>query len=902
MRRNTGGWLKRAVYLLLLAIGASYAFSFALRAPRVRRYLEGRLEASFGRPVEVARFNFRLLDGPRLEAENVTVSEDPAFGREYFLRADTLTAGPRWGQLLRGRFEFGTISFTRPSLNLVRDAQGRWNLERWLPPRGGPAATTGVNPARLRRVEFDSGRINFKMGLEKVPFAFVNVSGSAELEGGGRWRLDLKAEPMRAGVTLQQAGVIWAQGVIAGTSAGLQPAEISLHWTDGSLADLLRLAWRQDFGVRGQMGLDFAAKSSPGNGLSTAQWNFVLQGRVVGVHRWDLPERPDNPSANVRVGALWGGAGHPLALTEIQIQTAHSQIVGVPQGAPSPAVAPRISWESPGISLEDAIACWRAFHSGVADGLRLTGFLSGSLTTRGWPPRLQDGEWRFSGGTLRVPAILRPIELMAAEGSSGKDSAEMGPLALVFTPPEKVPAESRPATGRRPALPVLAAPKPVSSDSLMAGGVYDFSPRRMTLTLQGKTTRVQDWVALADAFGRPLNRGWELTGGAALDLRWEVQWPGATAQMTGSLECSAAHLKLAGLNLPVELGAVRKNWSRANEEIRVGSVGLLGATWWGRLRRPRLLLPPGSGAGEMEHPGWHFDLHADRLHAVDLDRWLGPRARPNWLERLLPQLLGSQPAGGTEINAAASAFLRGLSGGGKLAVEEFSLPGIKLQQLRTELAIGAAEIIVTKAEAQVAGGRVRGRMEAVLRGRPRYSAELRFDQVSLKRLIAGTGLRGLARGMASGELSVSMQGIGRDELLASLDATGKAKLLNAEFLALDLGVTFADGVKHNGLTKWPSGSVAFAVRDGNVRLYSQGRDQRGRAIQVRGTVSFKREADLQVQETAGAEEEGRPEAGRLLRLVGPLDALQVASPPGKTGPSPSRRGAPARAAAAGARN
>src|SRR5208282_5596330 len=111
-------------------------------------------EASFGRPVEVGRFDFSLLDGARLEAHSVTVSEDSRFGHEYFLRAETLTAGLRWRALLSGRFEFGTLSLSRPSLNLVRDAQGRWNIERWLPPAspgmspgfvGPPAAPRGVS-------------------------------------------------------------------------------------------------------------------------------------------------------------------------------------------------------------------------------------------------------------------------------------------------------------------------------------------------------------------------------------------------------------------------------------------------------------------------------------------------------------------------------------------------------------------------------------------------------------------------------------------------------------------------------------------------------------------------------------------------------------------------------------
>src|ERR1700690_521367 len=126
--------LRLFLFLAAALLVLSFAISRALRTSAARRYLIAHLEASFGRPVEVGRFDFSLLDGARLEANSITISEDPRFGYEYFLRADALKAGLRWSALLSGRFEFGSLSLSRPSLNLVRDAQGHWNVEQWLPP------------------------------------------------------------------------------------------------------------------------------------------------------------------------------------------------------------------------------------------------------------------------------------------------------------------------------------------------------------------------------------------------------------------------------------------------------------------------------------------------------------------------------------------------------------------------------------------------------------------------------------------------------------------------------------------------------------------------------------------------------------------------------------------------
>jgi len=71
--------------------------------------------------VEVTSFDARILPSPQLDANGVTVGEDPAFGHEYFLRAERLSAGVRWTGLLRGHFEFGTMSLSKPSLILVAE-------------------------------------------------------------------------------------------------------------------------------------------------------------------------------------------------------------------------------------------------------------------------------------------------------------------------------------------------------------------------------------------------------------------------------------------------------------------------------------------------------------------------------------------------------------------------------------------------------------------------------------------------------------------------------------------------------------------------------------------------------------------------------------------------------------
>ena len=206
-------WWKPGLVVLLALIALQVGVSLLSRTAGAKAFLTRQLELSFGRTVEVREYSVTLFPSPRLEAYAISVGEDPAFGHEYFLRADRLSAGLRWTGLLRGRFELGTLRLERPSLILVRNAEGRWNLERWL-----PATTTSTDsrvastsppgsqatPAHLlQKLQISDGRANFKIGDDKTSFAFNQVEGSVEQTAPGRWRLDLKAEPWRSGVPLR---------------------------------------------------------------------------------------------------------------------------------------------------------------------------------------------------------------------------------------------------------------------------------------------------------------------------------------------------------------------------------------------------------------------------------------------------------------------------------------------------------------------------------------------------------------------------------------------------------------------------------------------------------------------------------------------------------------------------
>src|SRR5271156_4751485 len=306
------------------------AVSLLVRFTPLQKKITARLELAFGRPVEVGRYNFTLLDGPTLQAQSVTFGEDPRFGHEYFLRAESLTVRLRWQGLLRGHIQLGTVSMERPSLNLVSNLDGDWNLAEWLPKPASAGSSSAVSSTptsvaqsvRFSRIEVDSGRINFKRGDEKLPFALVGVTGYVEPAEAGRWAIDLEAIPTRAAVNVQQAGVLHVSGHMGGTSSRLRPAELDASWSDASLPDVLRLARSSDYGVRGMLSLMMTARTADDEDNG---WSVQARAEFRQVHRWDLALRPDNPSLNVIAKIHWNPGTPVLVLSDVAIEGPHSQ-------------------------------------------------------------------------------------------------------------------------------------------------------------------------------------------------------------------------------------------------------------------------------------------------------------------------------------------------------------------------------------------------------------------------------------------------------------------------------------------------------------------------------------------------------------------------------------------------
>ena len=784
--------------LALVLIALAVVLSRVVASNSARRYLTARLEQAFGRPVDVSNFSIRWIPTPGIVAERVTISEDPRFGQEYFLRTDSIVASPRWRSLFVAKLELGTLELSHPSLNLVRNDDGRWNVESWLPPpansnsaSGSAALPSRRAAAQLSRIEIDSGRINFSRGIDRRPFALEDLNGSIEQESAGQWRIALAAHPLRATVHLQNSGTLSVSGIIAGTSARLHPANIALTWSDASLADALRLALGNDPGIRGDFGLQVIAQTEPEVAQANvsavrapARWNISVSARISGLHRWDMPARSDNPVANLSAEAEWSAASPQVTLRKLSLEASHSRIEGTGTVDWMHGIAPEVDMKSSGISFEDIFAWYRAFQPGVAEGLTAEGFLTTNAKLAGWPLRARDGKIESDGATIRSGGLTLaksgPIETRF-----DPDSAELLPMVWTIANSTKLQdvVAANAGTARAPAGTIsfraklsqgaVAAEK---SAKKLRGILSAKTPENKSaswnydMAVRGDFAHFEDFLNVARLIGRPLNANWQVEGGLEADLRWQGIMHEKFPRPTGEVSPRNMTLKLPLLNQSVEIENAKIELKPNEPRVTIVKAAALGAHWQGTIWRNDLASPAINGST----PEWQFDLAADHLDAAELDRWIGPRARPNWLARIFTSTGNAAP----QISTPGP--LSQLHARGTLHADAFTLAPIEVQSLRAQIEMLGRNVSFSEFEAKLNGGTISGGLRTSLDADPTYLLHATVKNVDVANLASNNAdLHDRLTGQLSGDVKLSFHGIGREQLLDTLK--GDARLSATRF-------------------------------------------------------------------------------------------------------------------------
>jgi hypothetical protein len=719
-------------------------------AQRLRTRLVRSISLALGRPVDVGSVTLRLLPQPGFELENFVVHEDAGFGAEPVLQSSDVMATVRVSSLLRGRLEIARLSLTEPSINLVRNSEGRWNLEKLVE----RAASTPVAPtSKTRRearpgfpyIEADHGRINFKFGQEKKPYALTEANFALWQDSENTWGMRLKAQPMRTDFNLSDTGLLAMDGSWQ-RSADLHetPVQFTLQWEGAQLGQVTKLALGQDKGWRGGVRLSAQLTGTPKN------LTVETEGSIEDFRRFDISGDPALRLA-ARCSGHYSSADHVLSGLECRAPVGDGGITLNGSVAPMPGSrAYDLTMLVENLPLQPMVEFARRVKKNVPADIVAGGKLNASITLQ-----------RPVASTGARPAWQGGGEVLALNVRSLLTNTRLALDKIPFT----ISSSSSDDRGKKP-----GAERSHSSaiapriDPRLEVGPFSLALGRTTgATVRGQVSRsgynflvqgdaeVQRLLEVARTIGLPAPQP-AASGEARISIHIEGGWAGfAAAAVTGTAQLHSVHARVRGLNTPMEISSASIELTADATEVSKLSAFLAGNTWRGSVTVPRQCEKP-------QACPIHFDLHADELVTDELSG-------------LVNELPGNEPwYRFLSSPAQPKPSLTSLHAVGKLTASRVVIHNLVANRVSAEVELEQGRLQLSNLHGEVLGGRHTGEWQADFTvNPPTYHGNGSLEKVALEQ-IAEEMHDAWITGTANVEYRADSAGWTRVELLSHADA------------------------------------------------------------------------------------------------------------------------------------
>jgi hypothetical protein len=725
----------------LAALAALLLLLFLVRpgVHQLRDRIAGSIGSALGRRVALDNVRIHLLPRPGFDLEGLVIYDDPAFSAEPMVRAQDVSAAIRLRSLLRGRLEIATLSATEPSINLVRNDRGRWNLATLLERNAQiPAAPTG-KPASERRpafpyLEATNARINFKVAQAKKSWALTDGEVALWQEDENTWGARMKAQPVRTDFNLTDTGVVQVNATWQrASSIGDTPLQVALQWQKGQLGQITKLFSGRDHGWRGGVGLTANLSGTPKSLVVRSDVS------VEGFRRYDIM------SSGVRLSTVCDGqystedgilknlsCESPVNEGALRLHGSFGPIKSKP-GYDLTLTADKV----PLASLLDLI---RQTKKGLPAELAASGRLDADVRAVRLPTNLMQFIGEGTASDVRLSSDGGKEELnfgsvpLTARGATVV-LAKAGKAEL--RPPTDEPAEAHLRIGPFP-LP-MGASTPANAEGWLSASAYRFS-------LRGDSD-VKALYRLANKLGiagfHPLAEG-----SARVDVGVSGNWQGfAPPQVTGTAQLSHVRTGMRGLNPPIDIASAVLNLEPETSSLDKLSAQTGDTHWTGTVKAPRHCAPEGCV--------FQFDLEADQLSSIGMADWFTPHpAKRPWYRILAP----SEPSGKSP--------LIGVQATGRLRVDRLALKNIDASQIVTHVNLDRGKVALHDLRGQALQGTYQGDCVIDASAMPlRYQASGAFQNVSMAQL--GTAMNDAwATGTVDGKLSLTTSGNSFPELLA----------------------------------------------------------------------------------------------------------------------------------------
>lgn len=797
---------KRAVVVLVVVLLA--LFLIRPGANRLRTRIVSSISLALGRQVDVAAVRVRLLPQPGFDLQNFVVHEDPAFGAEPLLRASDVTASLRIMSLLRGRIEIARLNLTEPSLNLVRNSTGHWNLENLIERAAKvPVAPTSKGKTERRPgfpyIEADRGRINVKFGAEKKPYALTDADFALWQDSENAWGMRLKAQPVRTDFNLSDTGTLSVDGTWQrAVSLGDTPLQFTLQWDRGQLGQLTKLAYGRDKGWRGGLTVSTTLTGTPAN------LAIVAAASVQDFRRYDI-----FGSGNLRLAGQCSGRYSSLdhILSDIAcnapVNDGTITLAGSIEGPLSSRIY-NLALTAHELPIQSLVAFARHAKQGMADDLIAAGRLNGNLEFERivdarksdlvWEGRGEASGVEFGSKLNKTQLLLGDIPIVVSAATRPKSAAA------------RVSPEARLEIG--PFNLALGRIAPATIRGWVSRSGYGFA-------IQGDA-QLQRLLQVARTVGIPTQQP-NADGQANVDLQIAGNWSGFTApRAVGKAQLHSVHAGVRGLNAPLEIASANLILTQDQISVQKLTASVADTSWRGSLTLPRQ-------CAVSESCPIRFNLQADGISTDQLNQVINPYVRKQpWYH-----FLSSPPAG--------IPYLLTINAVGKLSANRVVVRKLVGSRVSAKLELNKGKMRVSDLRADVLGGRHVGEWEADFTAKPpQYSGKGGFENVVLDQLSESMNDDWIT-GSATATYHVRMSGLDAAELFASASSTWKVEARDG----LLRHVALADG---SGPLPIHRLSLQLALRDGKFEIDDGKLDSVSNIYRVSGTASLNRVLNIKL--------------------------------------------------------
>ena len=249
-------WIGIFLAALILAV---VSVPFLINVDQFRPTLQSELSRALGREVTLGNLRLKILSG-QVTADDLSVAEDPAFGKPAFIKAQALHVGVEiWPFIMSRKLIVTNLTIDQPDIELVQAPSGSWNFsslggKSTTPSSGTPSSARMPLDLSVQLVRVSNGRLTLRRtvghwkplvleqgDIELRDFSTTSAfpfSVSAKVRGGGAIKVDGKAGPINpadSAMTPVTASLSVTQLDLAGSGANdFAPSVAGLASLSGS--------------------------------------------------------------------------------------------------------------------------------------------------------------------------------------------------------------------------------------------------------------------------------------------------------------------------------------------------------------------------------------------------------------------------------------------------------------------------------------------------------------------------------------------------------------------------------------------------------------------------------------------------------------------------------------------